>query len=189
MATSTDGIRWQRANDGAQVLDIGGPGSHDEVQAATPCILREGRGYRMWYAAWAPTPGHTICTATSKDGLRWQRENAGAPVEGLIAGAYGPMVYRLGGEYLIWYMTTSRVAPGMHAAASRDGRLWTRLGGEAAALPPGNEGAFDSALTGHGCFLRAGRRLLAWYTGYRRDPDGPAALRLAIGLAEAELPS
>ena len=102
MATSDDGVAWQRANDGKPVLTKGAAGAFDAVQAATPSVLRDGDGYRMWYAAWAPQSNHTICVARSADGMTWQRENDGQPVEGLDPSiAYGHSVCRVGDEWFL----------------------------------------------------------------------------------------
>src|SRR5258706_5091607 len=78
--TSRDGHRWEQSKRGAPVVDLGGPGSPDEVQAASPAVLAEAQGFRMWYAAWSPRRSHTICAARSVDGIRWERENGSEPV-------------------------------------------------------------------------------------------------------------
>jgi predicted GH43/DUF377 family glycosyl hydrolase len=187
LATSKDGIHWTRANHGRPVLDVGPAGAVDEVQAATPSILVESGGYRMWYAAWAPKPGHTIATATSSDGVHWQREQDGKPVTGLLSGGqYGPAVTRVGSRYLMLYMRAGRDARGLFAATSTDGRAWTPSGSDAA-IGPGEPPAFDSALVGHASLLRHENQLLAWYTGYRKEEGGPYGWKLRIGAAKVEL--
>jgi sucrose-6-phosphate hydrolase SacC (GH32 family) len=186
LATSRDGIHWTRGNKGTPVLDVGATGSHDEVQAATPSILREGRGYRMWYAAWAPSFQHTICTATSDDGIHWRRENSGSPVRGLLSGGqYGPTVIRLGSRYLLLYMRNTSETRGLYTATSHDGFNWTALGTDPA-IPTGLEPAFDSSLAGHSSFLAVGNRIIVWYTGYRTESDGVLSWKLRIGAAEVE---
>jgi len=187
LATSRDGIHWVRSFQGKAVLDVGPAGSYDEVQAATPSILRDKTGYRMWYAAWAPHSGHTICTATSADGIRWRREEGGSPVQGLLpGGAYGPAVLRFGSRYLLLYMRIATDPRGLYAATSQDGRHWIALG-LAPAIAPGREPAFDSALAGHGNFLRVGSRVMVFYTGYRSEPGGVDGWKLRIGAASLDL--
>jgi predicted GH43/DUF377 family glycosyl hydrolase len=189
LATSTDGVRWKRANDGKPVLDVGPAGAPDEVQAATPSVVAKADGYRMWYAAWSPRHGHTICVARSRDGLRWERDNGGRPVEGLApAQAYGPAVHRVGGRYLMLYVAL-KAAPGLYAAASNDGIRWTMLNGGKPVLTPGVAEDFDGRLVGHPFLMRRGDRLLVWYTGYRNEPGGPHGWKLRIGLAEAAPPA
>lgn len=184
LAISKDGVHWKRANNGRSVLDVGPTGANDEVQAATPSILVEGGRYRMWYAAWAPKPGHTIATATSSDGVHWKREEEGRPVTGLLEGGqYGPAVTLVGSKFLMIYIRAGgKDARGLFAATSNDGRAWTPVG-TAAVIGPGDPPSFDSSLAGHACFLRHGGRLMAWYTGYRKEEGGPYGWKLRIGAA------
>ncbi|PYY12558.1 MAG: hypothetical protein DMG69_00830 [Acidobacteria bacterium] len=188
LATSRDGVHWTRANGGHPVFDIGPPGANDEVQAATPNTLRESGGYRMWYAAWSPKTGHTICSATSRDGIQWQREEEGRPVTGLVSGGqYGPAVTRVGSTYLMLYMSAgANESRGLFAATSSDGRRWIPIG-TTAAIAPGAPPAFDSALAGHASLLVSGDRLKVWYTGYRSEVGGTHGWKLRIGAATIAL--
>lgn len=185
LAESRDGVHWKRLNGGKPVFDLGPGGSYDEVQVATPAILREGRGYRMWYAAWSPATGHTICVARSRDGLRWQRENGGKPVAGLPAGAYGPAIHREGDQYLLLFMAAGGRTRGLLGAISRDGMNWKMIGGGQPLLAPGAAGDFDDNFVGHAWFLKTPGSLRVWYTGHRREDQGIRGWRLRIGVAEA----
>ncbi len=187
LARSKDGINWERLNKGRPVLDVGPRGAYDEVQCATPSIVREKTGLRMWYAAWAPKPGHTLCSARSRDGLNWRREEQGKPVRGLLSGgAYGPAVVRIGSEYLLLYMGAGEASSGLYAATSRDGRQW-KATGNSALLARGARPAFDSSLAGHASLLLRDDRLMTWYTGYRREAGGPYGWKLRIGAAQIDL--
>jgi hypothetical protein len=185
LATSADGIRFHRANDGAAVLTRGSLHAADEVQSATPSILRDGEQFRMWYAAWSPLHGHTICTATSPDGIVWNRGNGGRPVSGLHpAEAYGHAVCKAADGYLLLYMAL-RAKPGLYAATSKDGVRWVMLN-EGPVFGPGDRERFDSRLVGHPFLLPArDGRLLMWYTGYADHPVGPNRWRLRIGMASS----
>ena len=184
LATSPDGVHWTRANHGRPVLDVGPAGANDEVQVATPSILREAGGYRMWYAAWSPKTGHTLSSARSRDGVTWNREHGGRALTGLLPGGqYGPTVAQIASGYLLLYVKASGSdARGLFAATSQDGRSWTSLG-DAAAIAPGEAPAFDSDLALHACLLKEGDHFRAWYTGYRREPGGPYGWKLRIGAA------
>jgi predicted GH43/DUF377 family glycosyl hydrolase len=187
LATSTDGVHWTRANHGRPVLDVGPRGAFDEVQAATPSILHENGEYRMWYAAWSPGTGHTICVARSRDGIYWRREERGQPVTGLSeGGAYGPTVSRVGSEYLMLYMRAAGNTRGLNAVTSLEGRTWQSLSDEPV-VKPGQWPAFDSALAGHASLLETADRTLLWYTGYRREEGGQYGWKLRIGMAELQL--
>lgn len=187
LATSRDGEKWTRASDGQPVLDIGPSGSYDSVQAATPSIVRDEHGFRMWYAAWAPNSGHVVCSARSRDGVQWQRDNGGRPVEGLTPrSAYGPAVTRIAGRYVMLYMA-SGARPDLYGAFSSDGLHWTMAGNGQPVIVRGEADDFDDAIVGHPFLLTKSGRLLAWYTGYRREPNGAFPWRLRIGAAEATL--
>jgi hypothetical protein len=184
LALSDDGIAWRRENDGRPVLDLGPPGSADEVQAATPTIVREGDSWRMWYAAWSPTHNHTICSARSTDGIRWTREDRGEPIAGLDPSiAFGQAVARVGDRYLLVYQAL-KATRGLYAAESRDGRKWTMLHGGEPILSPGEPDDFDAAILGHPHMLVEGDRVRLWYHGFRREADGPAGAIVRIGTAE-----
>ncbi|MAV36911.1 MAG: hypothetical protein CMJ59_15800 [Planctomycetaceae bacterium] len=200
LALSKDGIHWQRANHGRPVLDLGAAGSYDGVQAATPTVLVDADGYRMWYAAWAPRPDHTICVARSRDGIHWQREDDGKPVTGLLpTRAYGPKVCRVGNQLLLLFAGSVRSkGTYLFGAVSSDGFQWAMIGKGQPIIPPGVARDFDAEATYHPAILRVDDRLRVWYTGVvqqrpqkKRATDRGAARRgtnrLQIGLAEARL--
>jgi predicted GH43/DUF377 family glycosyl hydrolase len=64
LARSTDGLDWKR--DAVPVI-AGQP----EEALARPTVIREGGGFRMWYAY--RTSHYRIGCATSNDGRRWNR--------------------------------------------------------------------------------------------------------------------
>jgi hypothetical protein len=192
LATSVDGIRWQRAAGGRPVFDVGLADSPDEVQAATPTILRDGNGYRMWYAAWSPRHNHTICAARSDDGLQWRRENDGLPITGLSPSiAFAPAVTRLGDRLLLVYQAL-QAKPGLYAAVSDDGLAWTMCREGRPIVEPGGPEDFDAGLVGHPTFIpgeeenggTVRKRML--YIGYRSEPVGVAGRKVRIGQATLE---
>jgi len=189
LATSADGVVWRRENGGAPVLDVGFPGSLDEVQVATPSTVKERDGYRMWYAAWSPSHSHTICAASSHDGVHWKRDHDGRPVEGLcLWEAYGPAVCRYGDRYLMLFMAL-RGEPGLYGAFSDDGIHWRMAGGGKPVLSPGKADDFDGSRTGHAFLSPQPDRIRLWYTGYPRADGGVSSWLLRLGLAEIEFPA
>jgi hypothetical protein len=183
LAVSNDGIVWRRENDGRPVFDLGPSGSPDEVQAATPTIVREGDAWRMWYAAWSRRHNHTICSARSPDGVRWTREADGEPIVGLAPSiAFGPAVARVGDRYLLVYQAL-KATRGLYAAESRDGRKWTMLNAGEPTLSPGEPDEFDAAILGHPYLLVEGDRVRLWYTGFRREPGEVTSYKVRIGAA------
>ena len=186
LVTSRDGLNWKRQNAGRPVLDLGPAGSADEVQAATPSILKTAAGYRMWYAAWSPRHGHTLCVADSFDGLIWRRANGGQPVAGITGEAYGQAVCRWESGYLMLFMTL-RGGPGLYAATSRDGLQWTMLHAGEPVLSPDAESLPGLTRLGHAFLLPRNDRLQAWFTGYYAPTGQSRQLVLRIGLAEIPL--
>lgn len=135
IATSQDGLRWAKANNGRLVLDPGGPGTTDETKVDHPAVVHFDGLFHMWYTAGPRNSQYRICYATSKDGYRWERQNGGRPVLG--PGARGrfddqvvlhPAVIRdTSGLLHMWYngvgpQKTFRVGH----ATSRDGIEWER---------------------------------------------------------------
>jgi len=122
--------------------------------------MREGNGFRVWYAAWAPRPDHTICVAHSREGIHWERERDGQPVEGLFPKrAYGPKVCWIDGRYLMFFAGSKPRETLLFAAISRDGFAWEMLGDGRAIIHPGAGSDFDVETTYHPAVLRIGRRL------------------------------
>lgn len=189
LATSRDGIHFKRENDGKPVLPRGDAGANDEVQAATPSILKDDdNGYRMWYAAWAPPTNHTICTARSADGIRWMKERDGKPVAGLEPSiAYGHAVARVGKRYVMLYQAL-KAERSLYGAISDDGTTWSMLNdGKPVISPAAAPDAFDRNIVGHPFVLAQGGKLRVWYTGYQTNSTGPKTWRLRIGLAEGDV--
>ena len=147
LATSTDGVRWQVANDGQPVLGFGPEGTFDDCGIAHPFVLRVDGRFLMWYGGIdgragkdiGDGPAHVrveqIGLATSRDGIHWTRANKGRPVmkvgrKGSIDSvqATGCHVIRRGNEFVMWYGAYN----GTHTiglATSPDGIRWTRQNG------------------------------------------------------------
>ena len=188
MATSPDGINWTRQNDGNPVLDAG-TREYDNRQAAHPCVLQEGSGFRMWYSAYSLAKGHTICTAVSPDGITWTRENNGSPVTGLSANQHtGPSVIKQNGEYLMFVSGVQapdvQWAYQIYGATSVDGRAWQMLNDGDAVLSPGSGDVFDNAQLAHPSILLQDDVLKVWYMGYRTPPGSSQKETERIGLAQ-----
>ncbi len=152
IATSRDGLHWQRANNGRPVLEPGPPGAFDECQVAGSCVLYDGEIWRMWYCGlqkpgtepraenWAGViPESWECRiriglATSTDGVHWTRENEGKPVLDLgPIGSTGdlqimhPTVLKEHDGYRMWYASNSISIPHtISMATSSDGIHWQK---------------------------------------------------------------
>jgi predicted GH43/DUF377 family glycosyl hydrolase len=108
----------------------------DAYFVANPCVLRDARGWRMWYLSgvrWelekgAPRHFYHIRYAHSKDGIRWEPSGKvcidfASPDEYAIS---RPCILRENGVYRMWYSYRGdRYRIGY--AESSDGLCWERL--------------------------------------------------------------
>ena len=149
LATSRDGVSWHRENNGNPVLSIGTQDSIDAVQVTGCHVIRKDNRFVMWYGAYNGT--HTIGLATSSDGVRWNKENEGRSLPGLMGGKQlGPSVYFDGNQYLMFYNTTRPTPNGgsqwtLYSATSSDGIKWQPANHNKPLLDEAPEGNFGSA--------------------------------------------
>jgi hypothetical protein len=100
-AESDDGIRWRR--DGHVALPLLLP---DEYAISRPWVVRDPDRYRMWFSSRGEA--YRLGYAESDDGLRWERDGAGADLLPAGSGwdsemiAY-PCVFDRGGERWLLY--------------------------------------------------------------------------------------
>eukprot|EP00898_Chlorokybus_atmophyticus_P005514 jgi/Chlat1/5964/Chrsp4S06288 len=87
LARSRDGIRWKRIG---RVLAKGPAGAPDERGAAARCVVPapSGQGYLMLYEALSAEGKHSICLATSDDGLTWSRSEGGPVLSAAAQGSW-----------------------------------------------------------------------------------------------------
>ena len=174
LATSTDGVHWQRKNGGKPVMDIGPPDAIDNLQATGMHVLRIDDQFVMWYGTASP---HKIAVATSPDGVHWTKGNGGKPVAGLQGEHHlGPSVYFDGDRYLMLYQTSHGGGWHSFAATSDDGVNWTPAWDNKPVLGPAPKGNFDTAGKGANyCvhptkFIVTGNKVRVWYGGEDGSP-------------------
>jgi predicted GH43/DUF377 family glycosyl hydrolase len=113
----------------------------DPVLVQGPCVLAmPGGGYRMWYSSGLPwreeagslSASYQIRTATSDDGLAWQREAIPAiPLSDGDRTLTRPCVLLEGGRYHMWFGANRGEGSRLAYAQSSDGVTWERLDGRA----------------------------------------------------------
>lgn len=119
------------------VLRPGPPGSHDAAAAYDAWVVRDGDRFRMWYAGRAVVgPGRplAIFTATSPDGVTWNRSDPAPAVAGGPPGAWdaggvqSPVVRGRPGAWTMWYAgyVDGATAARTGIAHSVDGRQWAK---------------------------------------------------------------
>jgi hypothetical protein len=161
-------------------------GRHDPCLLTSPCVLREGDEWRMWYVGgfrWeqegdALHSYYDVKYARSDDGVSWERDGRVAialkPGERNIG---RPCVVPLAESYEMWYSVSGSAGYRAGYARSRDGLEWTRHDNEAG-LEPSPEGWDSGAIAYPWVALLDGRRY-AVYNGNDYGRDG-------FGLAVAE---
>ena len=200
LATSADGVHWQRANQGDPVMSIGGKGSIDSIQATGCHVIRQGERFLMWYGAY--NGRHTLGLASSRDGVRWKKQNGGQSLSGLTGPKQlGPSVHFDGRRYLMLY-NTIRSSPngGTHwtlfAATSTDGIHFQAALENKPLLgpaPPDNFGSADGK-KGNNHAVHPTKmviledRVWIWYAAEGNQPrPGRQYAASAIGLMEVRI--
>jgi predicted GH43/DUF377 family glycosyl hydrolase len=81
VARSSDGIAWEKLRSNP-VLDLGGPGSFDEVGLGEPAVWTSGGTWWMLYTGRDRLERRRIGLARSSDGARWERVPNFPPIAG-----------------------------------------------------------------------------------------------------------
>jgi hypothetical protein len=143
-AWSTDGMAWTKVDGpltNKSVFDIAAAGG-SPVAIATPCVIKDGAGYKMWFARLSVVGSaisYVIGGATSPDGLAWT-VMAGSGAGGAVleagaagkfdsAGAFFPSVVKDGSTYRMWYSGQADDSAQIGYATSSDGIVWTKVAG------------------------------------------------------------
>lgn len=110
-ATSTDGITWMKRG---VSLNLGAPGSKENVHVTSAAILNESGGYHMWYRG-SDGSINRIFYATSSDGISWTGRKMVidvGPANTESVHVNDPAVLHLPGKpYQVWY--TGRSSSGV----------------------------------------------------------------------------
>jgi predicted GH43/DUF377 family glycosyl hydrolase len=81
VARSTDGLTWEklRAN---PILELGGPGTFDEVGLGEPAVWQSNSSYWMLYTGRDRNENRALGLARSQDGVNWKRVTDAAVLTG-----------------------------------------------------------------------------------------------------------
>ncbi|UCE39256.1 MAG: PKD domain-containing protein [Thermoplasmata archaeon] len=185
-ATSSDGIIWHKYVDSTgsaiPVIDLGGaPDGSDDASAYSPCVLKEGGIYKMWYSGqYSRTSSYKTLYATSTDGIHWTKHgvvlDVGSPGERDERDAYAPEIIidndaPPSERYKMWYTGQIRTGPfKIFYATSPDGLTWTKYSDANGAIPvlePGwAPGDVDDIAVSHPCVVKDNDGLYRiWYSG------------------------
>ncbi len=144
-ANSTDGVAWTKHG---IVVDVGPPGSGEDLNVYSPTVVFEAGTYRMWYSG-QPSASPRVWTflATSADGLAWTKLGVvlspGPPGSYDSTAAYDASVRLVGSWYEMVYGGVSPIPCRLMYARSTDGVNWTKVGLILDGLDP-DESGMDS---------------------------------------------
>jgi hypothetical protein len=155
----------------------------DPFLTASPCVLRDGGRWRMWYVscvAWEERPDgprhrYHLRYAESDDAIAWRRDGRVA-VDFADASEYAlarPCVRREHGRYRMWFSARG-AAYRLAYAESADGETWKRL--PCAPLLGAETDGWDAEMSAYPWVVDAGgaRHLLYNGNGYGRTGIGYA---------------
>jgi len=130
------------------VLSPGPPGAWDEVQVASPSVVKTQEGYKMYFDGLGAENTSTIGLATSKDGIHWTKYNDPATNDPLLAESdpvltadanswdsirvIDPNVVQTNDGWVMIYLSTNglkKFSPGEYLfglAVSSDGVKWEK---------------------------------------------------------------
>lgn len=133
------GQQWQRYPDNPVFL------KGDLMKISSPCVLKEGKSYSMWYAGyWG---AREIFLASSRNGINWQRRRGAVLARDVSKKNDGwnvlghPCVIKDGEVYKMWYAgTTDWNSPGnIGYASSPNGVIWSKYPGNPVIQPENGE--------------------------------------------------
>jgi predicted GH43/DUF377 family glycosyl hydrolase len=174
LATSTDGIAWQRHGSSPVLAS-----SADEISLIGPSVIYDAgnKRYVMLYAAINGTTYRIdIRLATSDDGFSWTRRGVVLEMDSVERlspddfGVMGPELLATDSGFEMVY--NSLVAPnaasaGIFYARSTDARTWTKHP-KLIYKPTGGD-AFDATETGAQAWVRSASGYRLWYVGTHTD--------------------
>ncbi len=97
-ATSKDGITWTKYST-TNIIPYGGTGDDDENGLFTPCVIKDGATYKMWYSGKRSSDSKwQIMYATSSNGISWTKVDTVVDVGGTgeddESSAFYPIVHK-----------------------------------------------------------------------------------------------
>ncbi|MBI5525137.1 MAG: hypothetical protein HY897_02305 [Deltaproteobacteria bacterium] len=168
------------------ILPRGEAGAFDSAAVAGPAVIEEEGGrLRMYYGAVDAAGLQTIGTATSQEGLVWERRSVGpvlTPTAGSFdeAGVSDPSAIYDGSQYWVFFTGwDAGGTPRIGLASSGDGVTFEKA--PAPIMESGGEGAYDSAGVAEPCavFDEGRSKFLLYYTGYNQYGQGSIMLAVS----------
>jgi predicted GH43/DUF377 family glycosyl hydrolase len=114
LARSPDGVHWQKSHLNP-LLDVGPPGSFEEMGLGEPAVFRWGQRYYMLYTGRDSKEHRRVGWAESGDGVNWEKSVS----QPLLAGSQpwdaavvcDPTVWSARGRLMVWFGGGDRPSP------------------------------------------------------------------------------
>jgi predicted GH43/DUF377 family glycosyl hydrolase len=157
------------------------PGDWNGDWLGSPCVIKYGAAYRMWYSGGNEIAAESIGYADSPDGVNWFKPVPGPVlIKGALdewdgAGVANPSVLATGGGFQMWYAGLNVAGQwAIGHATSPDGLTWQKHDGNPVLHPD----SLDQAALGFPSVVQDGAGgYKMWYSGGGRiwvatSPDG-----------------
>jgi len=183
-----DGETFRKVSEGP----ILGKSLHDPYSATSPCVLKDGDTWHMWYCSgtgWLEIGGqqehvYDIKHATSVNGVEWSTSGAVAIAQQTSDEALTrPFVIKRNNRFHMWfcYRGSQSFRDGENAyrigyAYSDDLLRWQRDDDKAGLCPSGD--GWDARMTAYPAVVRVNDRTLMFYNGNGFGVDGFGYARL-----------
>lgn len=191
LATSQDGMNWTRYSTDP-VLQVGEPGSWDDVWAYVNTVLYEDEIYKMWYTGFNGSQAR-IGYATSEDGTNWTKY-PGNPVisplgsgQGDLDAAQNARVIHNENAYEMWFNGQySNPDFNIYYGYSDNGIDWEYS--KEPVLTTGADLSFDADWVWSPCVLYEDGLYRMWYSGYNGNEwsVGYATDSTRVGVSEPD---
>jgi hypothetical protein len=168
-AESLDGISWTKEPTNP-VLDVGSPGSWDDLYASIPAVIKNGSEYRMWYRGF-DSADYRIGHAASPDGIFWTKHSQNPIMDIGPPGSWeeihvsAPTVKRFKNIFDMWYVGGDGASFRLGHAISNDGLNWTRNPSNPV-LDLGPPGSWDDSIITICDIFKNDSSYTMWYSGH-----------------------
>lgn len=175
-ATSQDGIIWVKDTLNP-VLNVGSPGSWEDMFVTSPCVIRNGATFHLWYDGGDGT-FERIGHATSPDGRSWTKDPLNPVLDVGQSGSWDDLqVFPMGGSvifdgnnYHMWFGGCNHLYNfRIGYATSSDGSAWNKDNINNPVMGPGSTGDWDDDGVIPGTVSFDGETYRAWYSGCAND--------------------
>lgn len=171
--TNFDGKTWNIMPH--PIIDVGKSGDCDENHVLDPSSIMINGIVYLYYSAVCTTCDRSICLATSKDGIHFNKFEKNP----IIIGGGSEIVVK-DGKFYLYYWQPARRGSGfeIHLSTSRDGLHFKKASSDPV-LPVGQEGSWDSHTVETPRIFKEKNLYYMIYCGSDRHDDYPSYAGLA----------